>query len=128
MAANVQQSMRNYTVKSVETVLEAADVKARIFTLAPGDVIPWHYHSDPKTDEHSPLAIAIKYPRRIPIWCQTAVQQIVSSCFSKAWADTADTIGTVLKANVAFVQVSSRRNPMSTSRLLCSLAVGKLTS
>ena len=36
---------QQYTVKSIETVLEAADVKARIFTLAPGDVIPWHYHS-----------------------------------------------------------------------------------
>jgi quercetin dioxygenase-like cupin family protein len=47
MAANVQQSTDNYfTVKSIETVLEAADVKARIFTLAPSDVIPWHYHCD----------------------------------------------------------------------------------
>ena len=40
MAANVQQSTENYAVKSIETVLEGVDVKARIFTLAPGDVIP----------------------------------------------------------------------------------------
>jgi quercetin dioxygenase-like cupin family protein len=46
MAANLQQGTENYAVKSIETVLEAANVKARIFTLAPGDVIPWHYHSD----------------------------------------------------------------------------------
>ena len=52
MATNVQQK-RNYTVKSVEWVLEAADVKARIFTLAPGDVIPWHHHSEIPWHHHS---------------------------------------------------------------------------
>jgi quercetin dioxygenase-like cupin family protein len=36
----------NYTVKNVEVVIAAADVQARVFTLAPGDSIPWHYHSD----------------------------------------------------------------------------------
>jgi quercetin dioxygenase-like cupin family protein len=34
----------HYQVKSVEPVLKGADVQARIFTLAPGDVIPWHFH------------------------------------------------------------------------------------
>ncbi len=36
--------MANYQVKNVEAVITSSDVRARIFTLAPGDVIPWHYH------------------------------------------------------------------------------------
>jgi quercetin dioxygenase-like cupin family protein len=65
MAANVQQSMRNYTVKSVETVVEAADVKARIFTLAPGDVIPWNYHSE-TTDHYFVLSGELTTNTRAP--------------------------------------------------------------
>ena len=42
MAANKP----NYTVKNVEVVIAGADVQARVFTLAPGDSIPWHHHSD----------------------------------------------------------------------------------
>lgn len=34
-----------YTVKSVEPVAIGSDVQARIFTLAPGEAIPWHFHS-----------------------------------------------------------------------------------
>jgi quercetin dioxygenase-like cupin family protein len=33
-----------YKVKHVEPLLKSNDVLARIFTLAPGDTIPWHYH------------------------------------------------------------------------------------
>jgi mannose-6-phosphate isomerase-like protein (cupin superfamily) len=36
----------DYTVKNIETVVAGADVRARIFTLAPGEVIPWHTHSE----------------------------------------------------------------------------------
>ena len=32
------------TIKHVEPVLKSSDVLTRIFTLAPGDTIPWHYH------------------------------------------------------------------------------------
>ena len=35
-----------YTVKHVETVVAGTDVRARLFTLAPGEVIPWHSHSE----------------------------------------------------------------------------------
>lgn len=35
----------NYSVKSIETVADGTDVRARLFTLAPGEIIPWHYHS-----------------------------------------------------------------------------------
>jgi quercetin dioxygenase-like cupin family protein len=34
-----------YTVKSIEPVAIGSDVQARLFTLAPGEVIPWHFHS-----------------------------------------------------------------------------------
>jgi quercetin dioxygenase-like cupin family protein len=34
-----------YTVKSVEPVAIGSDVQARLFTLAPGETIPWHFHS-----------------------------------------------------------------------------------
>lgn len=36
--------MSNYRVKNTEPVITGSDVRARLFTLAPGDVIPWHYH------------------------------------------------------------------------------------
>jgi quercetin dioxygenase-like cupin family protein len=35
---------QNYSVKRVEPVLKGSDVQARIFTLAPGERVPWHYH------------------------------------------------------------------------------------
>jgi quercetin dioxygenase-like cupin family protein len=33
-----------YKVKRVETVVKSSDVQVREFTLAAGEVIPWHYH------------------------------------------------------------------------------------
>jgi quercetin dioxygenase-like cupin family protein len=36
----------NYSVKNIEPVVVGADVQARIFTLAPGEAIPWHYHKE----------------------------------------------------------------------------------
>ena len=46
MFAKEQQKRTNYTVKNVETVAAGKDVQARVFTLAPGEVIPWHSHSE----------------------------------------------------------------------------------
>jgi len=37
--------MPNYQVKNVEPVAVSDDVQARLFTLAPGEAIPWHFHS-----------------------------------------------------------------------------------
>ncbi len=45
MAANAQPKRPNYTVKDAETVAAGKDVRVRLFTLAPGEVIPWHLHS-----------------------------------------------------------------------------------
>jgi quercetin dioxygenase-like cupin family protein len=35
----------SYTVKNIEAIAEGSDMRARLYTLAPGDVIPWHYHA-----------------------------------------------------------------------------------
>ncbi len=35
----------SYSVKHVETIANGTDVRVRLFTLAPGEIIPWHYHS-----------------------------------------------------------------------------------
>jgi quercetin dioxygenase-like cupin family protein len=34
-----------YRVKAIEPVMVGRDVQARLFTLAPGETIPWHFHS-----------------------------------------------------------------------------------
>ena len=36
----------NYQVKRVEPVMVGSDMEARLFTLAPRDMIPWHCHSE----------------------------------------------------------------------------------
>ncbi len=46
MPAKMQPEKPNYTVKNVEIVAAGKDVRARLFTLAPGEVIPWHSHSE----------------------------------------------------------------------------------
>ena len=35
----------NYSVKHVATIANGTDVRVRLFTLAPAEIIPWHYHS-----------------------------------------------------------------------------------
>jgi hypothetical protein len=35
----------SYTVKNIESIAEGSDMRARLYTLAPSDVIPWHYHT-----------------------------------------------------------------------------------
>ena len=46
MTASVKPAGPNYTVKDVETIAAGKDVRARLFTLAPSEVIPWHSHSE----------------------------------------------------------------------------------
>src|SRR5271167_1881130 len=36
---------QGYAVKAIEPVAVGSDVQARLFTLAPGETIPWHFHS-----------------------------------------------------------------------------------
>src|SRR3974390_2293505 len=46
MSTKEQQERTNYTVKIVETVADGKYVQGRLFTLADGEVIPWHSHSE----------------------------------------------------------------------------------
>jgi mannose-6-phosphate isomerase-like protein (cupin superfamily) len=46
MLTKEQHNQTDYTIKNVETVAAGKDVQARVFTLAPGEVIPWHSHSE----------------------------------------------------------------------------------
>src|SRR5580704_10811241 len=50
MPANAQPKRASYSLKDVETVMAGKDVQVRLFTLAPGEVIPWHSPSE-TTDE-----------------------------------------------------------------------------
>jgi quercetin dioxygenase-like cupin family protein len=54
-----------YTVKSIEPVAIGSDVQARLFTLAPGETIPWHFHSV-VTDWYFVLAGALSIETRAP--------------------------------------------------------------
>jgi quercetin dioxygenase-like cupin family protein len=56
---------RGYTVKSIESVAVGSDVQARLFTLAPGETIPWHYHSA-VTDWYFVLEGALSIETRAP--------------------------------------------------------------
>jgi len=57
--------MTNYQVKNVEPVVVGSDVQARIFTLAPRDVIPWHYHGE-STDHYFVLRGTLTIETRSP--------------------------------------------------------------
>jgi quercetin dioxygenase-like cupin family protein len=54
-----------YTVKSIEPVAIGSDVQARLFTLAPGEQIPWHFHSA-VTDWYFVLAGVLSIETRAP--------------------------------------------------------------
>jgi hypothetical protein len=55
----------NYNVKKVEAIAIGTDVQARLFTLAPADVIPWHHHSE-STDHYFVLRGALTIETRHP--------------------------------------------------------------
>ncbi|MFL6823028.1 MAG: cupin domain-containing protein [Xanthobacteraceae bacterium] len=57
--------MADYEVKNVERVVVSNDIQVRVFTLAQGDVIPWHYHSE-STDHYFVLQGALTIETRGP--------------------------------------------------------------
>jgi quercetin dioxygenase-like cupin family protein len=59
------QSGPGYTVKSIEPVAIGSDVQARVFTLAPGEEIPWHFHSA-VTDSYFVLEGTLSIETRAP--------------------------------------------------------------
>jgi quercetin dioxygenase-like cupin family protein len=56
---------QGYTVKSIEPIAVGSDVQARLFTLAPGETIPWHFHSA-VTDWYFVLEGALSIETRAP--------------------------------------------------------------
>jgi quercetin dioxygenase-like cupin family protein len=56
---------QGYSLKSVEPVAIGSDVQARLFTLAPGETIPWHCHSA-VTDWYFVLQGALSIETRAP--------------------------------------------------------------
>lgn len=55
----------HYQVKRIETVMAGSDVQARLFTLAPQDCIPWHYHTQ-SADHYFVLAGTLMVQTREP--------------------------------------------------------------
>ena len=55
----------SYTVKHIEAISEGSDMRARLYTLAPGDVIPWRYHMA-VTDWYFCLAGILQVETRAP--------------------------------------------------------------
>lgn len=55
----------NYRVKAIEPVMVGSDVQARLFTLGPGDTIPWHYHRE-SADHYFVLAGTLTIFTRAP--------------------------------------------------------------
>ena len=69
----VMAQSQGYQVKSIEPVAIGSDVQARLFTLAPGETIPWHYHSA-VTDWYFVLAGTLSIETRAPTThCDLAV-------------------------------------------------------
>src|SRR5216683_7444838 len=56
---------QGYKVKSIAAVAIGSDVQARLFTLAPGETIPWHFHSA-VTDWYFVLEGALSIETRAP--------------------------------------------------------------
>lgn len=60
----------NYRVKSIEPIMTGSDVHARLFTLAPGETIPWHFHRA-AADHYFVLEDALTVLTREPEQSQT---------------------------------------------------------
>jgi quercetin dioxygenase-like cupin family protein len=60
----------SYQVKNIEPVMAGSDVRARLFTLAPRDVIPWHYHRE-AADHYFILQGELTISTRLPEETQT---------------------------------------------------------
>jgi quercetin dioxygenase-like cupin family protein len=55
-----------YKIKNVETVVKGTDVQVRLFTLAPGETIPWHFHHH-STDYYFVLEGLLSISTREPV-------------------------------------------------------------
>jgi quercetin dioxygenase-like cupin family protein len=61
-----ERSRGNYAIAGREVVAEGADLRVMIMTLAAGECVPWHYHSE-ITDEfvcmEGPMVVETRAPR-----------------------------------------------------------------
>jgi quercetin dioxygenase-like cupin family protein len=57
--------LSDYEVKNVEPVVVSDGIQVRVFTLAQGDVIPWHYHRE-STDHYFVLRGSLTIETRGP--------------------------------------------------------------
>lgn len=91
---------RGYTVKSIEPVMIGSDVQARLFTLAPGETIPWHFHSA-VTDWYFVLEGALSIETRAPA---DHHELIVGECYHIA-PKTAHVVSNRSEADTRFLLV-----------------------
>jgi quercetin dioxygenase-like cupin family protein len=58
--------VRRLNISGFDTVMEGADMRAVVLTLAAGECVPWHYHSD-TTDQFfclvGPMVVETRGPR-----------------------------------------------------------------
>ena len=62
------RSRGNYTIAGRETVAEGADLRVTILTLAAGECIPWHFHSeiaDTMVCLDGPMVVETRAPRHV---------------------------------------------------------------
>jgi quercetin dioxygenase-like cupin family protein len=89
-----------YTVKSIEPVALGSDVQARLFTLAPGETIPWHFHSA-VTDWYFVLEGTLSIETRAP-----ADRQLLTvGCMYKIAPKTAHLVANRLDVDTRFLLV-----------------------
>lgn len=66
MEKQTQGSQLN--ISGYDTVMEGADMRALVLTLAAGECVPWHYHSD-ITDRffclEGPMVVETRAPRAV---------------------------------------------------------------
>ena len=60
------RSRGNYTISGRELVAEGTDLRVQVLTLAAGECVPWHYHSE-VTDSfvclEGPMVVETRGPR-----------------------------------------------------------------
>jgi quercetin dioxygenase-like cupin family protein len=58
----------DYTIAGHELVAEGADLRVQVLTLAAGQCVPWHYHteiSDSFVCLEGPMVVETRAPRRV---------------------------------------------------------------
>lgn len=67
-------SRGSYTIASREIVAEGADLRVQVLTLAAGQAIPWHYHSeiaDSFVCLDGPMVVETRAPRAVHVLMPT---------------------------------------------------------